>query len=82
MANATHVSLLTALDAAEDREPVLKKIAALTADLLHNTGRGLQLAEAHLANLDLADADLTGAVLNRATLHGTSLRRALLDRVT
>lgn len=82
MANATHVSLLTALDAAEDREPVLKKIAALTADLLHSTGRGLQLAEAHLANLDLADADLTGAVLNRATLHGTSLRRALLDRVT
>ncbi|MEU8678115.1 pentapeptide repeat-containing protein [Streptomyces sp. NPDC048560] len=82
MANATHVKLLNTLDAAEEREPILKDIAALTADLLHNTGRGLQLADANLANLDLADADLTGAVLNRATLHSTSLRGAFLDRVT
>jgi uncharacterized protein YjbI with pentapeptide repeats/histidyl-tRNA synthetase len=82
MAHPSHVDLLEKLHSAEDRGPALEEISTLTRRLLAETGRGLQLSEAGLANLDLSGADLSGAVLNRAVLHGTRLRGAVLDRCT
>jgi len=68
-----HAGFLRTMAAMSDRKEAIVCVADLTARLMLETGRGLQLSEAHLAGLDLSGFDLRRANLNRAQLYGTNL---------
>lgn len=59
-----------------DRARAQDRVRDLTEQMISETGRGLDLAQADLSGTDLSGFDLRYAILNRASLHGTRLAGA------
>ena len=75
----SHVDVIISHSKKPDRAAACKDISQYTTQLIAETGRGFNLADADLSRLDLSNFDLRKSNLNRARLHYTNLDYADLS---
>jgi uncharacterized protein YjbI with pentapeptide repeats len=72
----SHARLIADCARSADRVQAQDRVHDLTEQMITETGRGLDLAQADLSGTNLSGFDLRYAILNRASLHGTRLAGA------